>query len=38
MTLSKDAAARSLAGRFETTQETVGTTSELFTYDLPLDF
>ena len=38
MTLSKDAAARSLAGRFETTQETVGTTSELFTYGLPLDF
>lgn len=38
MTLSKDAAARSLAGRFETTQENVGTTSELFTYDLPLDF
>ena len=38
MTLAKDAAARSLAGRFETTQENVGTTSELFTYDLPLDF
>jgi zinc protease len=38
MTLSKDAAARSLAGRFETTQETVGTTGELFTYELPLDF
>jgi zinc protease len=38
LTLSKDAAARSLAGRFETMQETVGTTSERFTCDLPLDF
>jgi zinc protease len=38
MTLSRDAVARSLAGRFETMMITVGTTGELFTYDLPLDF
>jgi zinc protease len=38
LSLSKDAAARSLAGRFETMPDTVETTSELFTYGLPLDF
>ena len=37
MTLSKDAAARSLAGRFETTRK-LWVTTELFTYDLVLDF
>jgi zinc protease len=36
--LAKDATARSLAGLFETMRATVGTTSGLFTYDLPLDF
>ena len=35
---SKDAFARSLAGLFETTGQTVGTINELFIYDLPLDF
>jgi zinc protease len=38
LSLSKDAAARSLAGRFETMPKTVDTTSELFTFDLPTDF
>ena len=38
LSLSKDAAARSLAGRFETMRQTVDTTSELFTFDLRLDF
>ena len=38
MSLSKDAAARSLAGNFETMPRTVDTTSELFTFELPLDF
>ena len=38
LSLSKDSAARSLAGRFETMPQTVETTSELFTFDLPLDF
>ena len=38
LSLSKDAAARSLAGRFETMSETADTTGELFTYSLPLDF
>jgi len=36
--LAKDATSRSLAGLFETRPATVGTTSKLFTYDLPLDF
>jgi zinc protease len=38
LSLSKDAASRSLAGRFETMPQTVATTSELFTFGLPLDF
>jgi zinc protease len=38
LSLSKDSAARSLSGRFETMPQTVETTSELFTFDLPLDF
>jgi zinc protease len=36
--MAKDATSRSLAGLFETTRATVATTSDLFTYDLPLDF
>jgi zinc protease len=35
---SKDAFARSLAGLFETTGQTVATINDLFIYDLPLDF
>ncbi|MDT5060635.1 MAG: zinc protease [Acidobacteriota bacterium] len=35
---AKDAFARSLAGLFETTGQTVATTNEFFIYDLPLDF
>jgi zinc protease len=38
LTLAKDNTSRSLAGRFETMSNSVSTTSELFTYDLPLDF
>lgn len=38
LSLSKDAASRSLAGLFETTPRTAETTGDLFTYDLPLDF
>jgi zinc protease len=38
LALAKDATSRSLAGLFETTPQTVDTTSGLFTYDLPLDF
>ena len=34
----KDAFARSLAGRFETTDQTVLSISDSFIYDLPLDF
>jgi zinc protease len=36
--MAKDATSRSLAGLFESRPATVGTTSDLFTYDLPLDF
>jgi zinc protease len=36
--MAKDAASRSIAGRFETMPRTVQTTSELFTFALPLDF
>jgi zinc protease len=35
---AKDSFARSLAGLFETTGQTVGTINDLFIYDLPLDF
>ncbi len=35
---AKDSFARSLAGLFETTGQTVATINELFIYDLPLDF
>ncbi len=35
---SKDALARSLAGRFETTGQTVGTIADLYIYNLPVDF
>jgi len=35
---AKDAFARSLAGRFETTDQIVNTISEFFIYNLPLDF
>ncbi|HYJ47635.1 MAG TPA: pitrilysin family protein [Pyrinomonadaceae bacterium] len=35
---AKDALARSLAGPFETTGRTVGAISDLFVYNLPLDF
>jgi zinc protease len=35
---ARDALARSLAGLFETTGQTVGTINDLFIYDLPLDF
>jgi zinc protease len=35
---AKDAFARSLAGRFETTEQIVNTISEFFIYNLPLDF
>jgi zinc protease len=38
LTLAKEAAARSLAARFETMPNTVATTGELFIYSLPLDF
>jgi len=38
LSLSKEAAARSLAARFETMPNTVATTSDLFIYSLPLDF
>ncbi len=38
LSLAKDSASRSLAGRFETMPQTVATTSELFTFGLPLDF
>lgn len=36
--MAKDATSRSLAGLFESRTATVSTTSNLFTYDLPLDF
>jgi zinc protease len=35
---AKDSFALSLAGRFETSEETAGTFGELFTYDLPLTY
>ena len=35
---AKDAFARSLPGLFETTQQTVGSLSQLFLYNLPLDY
>jgi zinc protease len=35
---AKDSFALSLAGRFETSDETAGTFGELFTYDLPLTY
>src|ERR671938_655583 len=35
---AKDAFARSLPGLFETTAQTVGTLSQLFVYNLPLDY
>jgi zinc protease len=38
LSLSKEAAARSLAARFETMPNTVATTSDLFIYSLPVDF
>jgi zinc protease len=38
LSLAKDATARSLAGRFETMGGGVRTSSDIFTYDLPLDF
>ena len=38
LSLAKDSASRSLAGRFETMPQTVATTSDLFTFGLPLDF
>jgi zinc protease len=38
LNMAKDATSRSLAGLFETMRATVNTTSELFAYDLPLDF
>jgi len=36
--LAKDAFSLSLAGIFETSERTAGTTGTLFTYDLPLDY
>jgi zinc protease len=36
--VAKDSFARSLAGLFETTGRTVGVISDLFVYDLPVDF
>jgi zinc protease len=36
--ISKDAFARSLPGLFETTAQTVGSISQLFVYNLPLDY
>ncbi|HKS27156.1 MAG TPA: pitrilysin family protein [Pyrinomonadaceae bacterium] len=38
LTTAKDAFARSLPGLFETTAQTVGSLSQLFVYDLPLDY
>ncbi|HET7207464.1 MAG TPA: pitrilysin family protein [Terriglobales bacterium] len=35
---AKDSFALSLAGRFETTEQTANTFGDLFTYDLPLDY
>jgi zinc protease len=38
LTTAKDAFARSLPGLFETTAQTVGSLSQLFVYNLPLDY
>ena len=38
LSLSKEAASRRLVARFETMARTVDITSDLFTYELPLDF
>jgi zinc protease len=38
LTMSQNAFALSLAGKFETTAETANTVGELFVYDLPLNY